>query len=391
VTHVPIPAPAWGRRRVAFAGAGALGVLGLSATGAAYAGLDALVRVRPPAAPLVPTVTAVGTMTTVQGTTATVTLAGPGADIPGWAGLVAGRARLLAGPPVPTADGWMRAVSPLPGAPSPLLEAGDELQVAGDPWVETEDPLRLGGHTVTVPTPDGPVRVGTVGPVDARRAVVYVHGRSGRRTSGWWLAPTCLEAGWRTVMPAYRNDPGEGPATGRYLLGGEWVDLTAVLDHLAHDGVEEVTLVGWSMGGNICASYLRARHRDPDRFAHHPRPVGLVLDAAALDWGLVLRQVARQRGVPHHLSTLVMTYGQLARRIDWRDLNHLADPDHLDLPVLAVHGTDDAIVPSTVSEALVARLGGAELALFETAGHCRSVNHEPERYLATLRSFLDRL
>lgn len=373
--------------------AGAAGLLGLSAVSAAIAGFHALVAVRPGRpAPRVTVVAVEPADAPEHGLR--LTLVGPGADEPGWVGVLGRRGRLLAGPPVPV-DGEpgrvVREAHPLPGAVPPLLEPGAEVQLSADPWRGCDDPLRLGARSHRVGTDAGPLSVTTAGDGRAPRAVVFVHGRGGSPSSGWWLAPACEDAGWRCVMPAYRNTEDGGPATGRYLLGGEWVDLATVLDDLAGDGVTEVVLAGWSMGGNICASYLRQRHRHPDRFAHHPRPAGLLLDAAAMDWGPVLVHAARSRRLPRGLVPLLMAYGGLRRRVDWRDLNHLLDAAHLDLPVLVFHGTADDVVPLAVSETLGATLGDVRLELVEDAGHCRAVNVDPDRYLGAVADFLARL
>jgi uncharacterized protein len=387
MSQVLAPRTGWSRNPAAFAGASAVGVLGLSLVGATVAGLEALTRVRPRrVAP--PATVLEAARSTEPGCSVRVVLAGPDADQPGVVGLRTAHGRLVAGPPTPCGDGWAREAAPLPGARSTALEAGDTVTIERDAWRDCPDPFAMGATTITVETPDGELEVTTVGPSDASRAVVYLHGRGGQRHTGWWFAPTAVDEGWRVVMPAYRNDGNEGPGTGRYLLGGEWVDLDAVLDRLADDGVREVVLVGWSMGGNICASYLRQRRRDPARFAHHPRPVGLVLDAAALDWRQVLEHVASGRRIPRQLAALVMAYGQHAAGIDWRDLDHLADAGHLQLPVLAFHGGDDVVVPVEVSRTLADELPHVTLELVDGGGHCRSVNADPGRYLATFRRFL---
>ena len=389
---VALPTPPVGTRRLAYAvaGAGAAGLVGLSTMGAVVAGLNALVQVRPRGVVPDATVTAIGP-SRIPGCEMAVTLQGHDASEPGVVGLSMGRGRLLAGPPTRVDDGWLRHASALPGLAAPMLNVGQGVNISCDPWEQCDDPFALGAVTAEVATEVGPLKVTSISPASGtRRAIVYLHGRGGRRHTGWWLAPTALDAGWRAVMPDYRNDEG-GPLTGRYLLGGEWIDLVYVLDWLAADGVEEVVLVGWSMGGNIAASYLRQRHRSPERFAHHPTPVGLVLDAAALDWGKVLRHVARARRLPGGFVPAVMTYGQLATRINWRDLNHLDEPAHLDLPLLAYHGVEDDIVPDETSVTLARNLGHVQLERFEGAGHCRSVNHDPARYLTTLRRFLDRI
>ncbi len=377
-------------RRGIYAGAGTAGLLGISAAGALVAGLDALVRVRPRGEPVAATLTEL-TRSELPGCELAVTLSGPAADQPGFAGLFTSRGRLLAGPPEQVAGGWRRHARSLPGALAPLLEPGNRVTVTADPFADCDDPFDLGARTRELPTGLGALCVTELTPeVGSDRAVVYLHGRSGHRQTGWWLAPTAVDAGWRAVLPSYRNDD-EGAHTGSYLLGGEWVDLVHVLDDLARDGVEQVVLAGWSMGGNIAASYLRQRMLTPEPFAHHPRPVGLVLDAAALDWGPVLRHAALQRRLPGRFAPAVMTYGQLVRRIDWRVLNHLRDQGHLELPVLAFHGGADDIVPEEVSERLLATLPHVRYERFEGAGHCRSVNVDPERYLRHFREFLSAL
>jgi uncharacterized protein len=389
------PATSAGTRpqhRLAVAGVGAVGLAGLSAFSAAMTGFNALVAVRRGGPRPQATVVA-AEPSPRPAHWLRLTLTGPGADEPGWVGVAATRGRLLGGPVARRdPDGAVtRDCARLPGLASPPVGPGATVTVTADPWAGCRDPLGLGEETYEVASRLGPLPVTTVGATRSRRAVVFVHGRGGVRATGWWLAPACATAGWRCVMASYRNDEDGGFSTGRYLLGGEWVDLAVVLDHLAADGVDEVVLAGWSMGANICASYLRQRHRRPRRFAHHPRPVGLVLDAPALDWGAVLSHIAASRRLPTGLVPLAMAYGQHVRRVDWGDLNHLADPRHLALPVLAFHGVEDTVVPLEVSERLVERLDDVRLEAFPGAGHCRSVNLDPERYLGALGRFLSRL
>jgi uncharacterized protein len=391
----PSPRPGGGPRRphaAALAGLWAVGLAGLSMGGVAAKGFNAVVAARPGGPP--PPATVVDVAPSPRAGCATrLTLAGPGVDQPGWGAVIASRGRLLARPVErrTAAGAVVRDCAPLPGAPQPLLEPGTPVAVTADPWLGCDDPLDLGARTTEVATGLGPLPVTTVGPHRAGRAVVFVHGRGGARATGSWLAPVCAAAGWRCVMAGYRNGVDGAPTTGRYLLGGEWVDLVAVLDHLAADGVGEVVLVGWSMGGNVCASYLRQRHRHPERLAHHPEPLGLVLDAPALDWGTVLGHVARIRRLPRVLVPLAMTYGQLVRRVDWRDLNHLAAPEHLALPVLVYHGEEDDAVPVALSRRLADTLEDARLEAFPAAGHCRSINLDPDRYLRALAGFLERV
>jgi pimeloyl-ACP methyl ester carboxylesterase len=374
-------------RQLLLAGAGALGIGSLATGLASAAGMRALVSPRP-ASHTRPVPATLLSCERASDGRFLLTMSGPGAQLVGWVGISLddGR-RLLAGPAVAADGGSVRTASVLAGGSDGLPGPG-EVQVTPDPWVGSNDPLRLGEQLFEVGTPEGPLAVTSCGDRDASRAVVFVHGRGGRRTTGWWFAAEALATGRRLVLPAYRNDPGEGPTTGGYLLGGEWCDLAAVLDHLASEGVRETVLIGWSMGGAICAGYLRARHRDPQRFSHHPAVTGLVLDAAALDWGPVLGHVAGQRRLPSPLVPAVMAYGQLRAGTCWQELNHLADPAHLRLPIVAFHGERDDVVPVELSRRLASSLPQVELHTMADAGHCRAINQDPEFYLAQVRPLL---
>jgi pimeloyl-ACP methyl ester carboxylesterase len=383
-------AGASGRRHrpLALAGVGATAVATLSLTGASVAGLRGLCRPAPLRDPL-PAEVVAAAPSPVSGCRVRVTLRGIGAGEPGVVGILTARGRYTAGAPAPTDDGWSRDAAPVAGEPPLVLRSGQQVGVISDPWRGCADPFRQGAVTSTVASPDGPLTVTRVGPTSRGRAVVFLHGRGGQRHTGWWFAPTAVIRGWQVVMPAYRNDPHEAPATGRYLLGGEWIDLAAVLGHLAADGIREVVLVGWSMGANIAASYLRHRHRAPDRFAHHPRPVGLVLDAPVLDWRPVLEQAIVARRLPRRFATLLMTCGQVGWRIDWRELDHLADCRHLSVPVLVFHGSSDDVVPLEAVRRLADAIPDVRLDVVEGAAHCRSVNLAPGRYLAAFGDLLD--
>jgi uncharacterized protein len=292
------------------------------------------------------------------------------ATAPGWVSLERPRARLLASPPTQRSPLEVRRR---------LLDgrrAGRCRSRRATSWSS--------GAT------RGPVTATSVGPATSDRAVVFVHGRGGSRATGWWIAPTCPDRGWRVLLLAYRNDEGGPDGHGRYLLGGEWIDLAVALEGLAACGAREVVLVGWSMDGNIVASYLRARAHEPERFAHHPRPVGLVLYAPTLEWKRVIAHVARRHALPGGLASLVTAYGALAAGLDWRGLDHLTEVDHLRLPVLLYHGTDDDLVPVASSEQFARQLPHVELVVVPGAGHCRSANLDPGAYLTRLARFLER-
>ena len=149
----PVPTGVFLQRHLALAGAGVVGLAGLSAISAAVTGFNALVAVRP--APQPPSAVGVAAEASPRrGFAMRLTLTGPGVDNPGWVGVIAPGGRLLAGPVDnrDAAGAVTRDCAPLPGFEAPLLEAGTTVSVTADPWSGCEDPLALGEDTHEVPT-----------------------------------------------------------------------------------------------------------------------------------------------------------------------------------------------------------------------------------------------
>lgn len=213
---------------------------------------------------------------------------------------------------------------------------------------------------------------------------VLVHGRGGTRSEAFRVVPTLREIGVPALVLGYRNDPDAPPSPdGHSGLGWtEWRDVEVATDYAFANGAADVVLVGYSMGGAIVASYL---HEAPDA----DRVVGVVLDAPVLDWDVVLRAAADDRGVPRWLTPVAQGVISLRTGIRWHRLDQVARADEFDVPMLVFHGTDDATVPISSSEAFAA--ARPELVTHvrvEGAGHVRSWNADPDAYEEHLRTFL---
>lgn len=220
---------------------------------------------------------------------------------------------------------------------------------------------------------------------------VLVHGGFWKRTYGTEysspLVPSLLARGWATSVVEYRRvgDGGGYPATlddvatAVDLLGdlGEVLDLSAVV------------AVGHSAGGQL-AAWLAARATLPDGVpGAGPRvPLAAVVAQAGV---LDLRQAARDR----------LGGGAVERFLGGTpegapDRYVVADPaEHLPLgvPVLCVHGTDDADVPPSQSTDFVRRAqqAGDAVELVEAPGdHFTVIDPDGPAWAATLR-WLDRV
>jgi len=72
-----------------------------------------------------------------------------------------------------------------------------------------------------------------------------------------------------------------------------------------------------------------------------------------------------------------------------KELDYLDQLDGIELPTLVVVGADDPSTPVAASEAIQARIDGAELVVIPSASHLANVE-QPDAFTAALLNFLDR-
>lgn len=294
-------------------------------------------------------------------------------------------------------DSVTRRLVPVTGS----LEAGE--QVAVDAYAYPDDPAQaffFPTESIMLDGPDGAlpadlVKPEVVAPDDERTAwrtggprdtwAVLVHGRGAARSEMFRVVPTLRELGVPALVVGYRNDP-DAPASpdGHSGLGWtEWRDVEVATDYAFANGASEVVLFGHSMGGAIVSTYLHEA-ADADRV------VGAVLDSPVLDWDVVLRAAADDRGVPRWLTPVAQGVITLRTGLRWSDLDQVARAGDWTTPVLLYHGTADATVPVESSDAFAAaRPDLVEYVRVTGVGHVRSWNADPDAYAAHLRAFLD--
>ncbi|HEU4697773.1 MAG TPA: alpha/beta fold hydrolase [Gemmatimonadales bacterium] len=237
-------------------------------------------------------------------------------------------------------------------------------------------------------------------------ALLFVHGYPLDHTL--WRAPMEALDGWRRIAPDLRGmGRSDAPDLG-YSMTTYAEDLAALLDTL---GVEDVVLVGLSMGGYVVFEFLR-RHR--------ARVRGLVLmdtraeadtadgrrarDAAAAEareggaraiadqmLGKLLAEGASSEAVEHARRMMEGTpvpgiVGALAAMRDRPDSTPLL-PTLGDIPTVVVVGEHDAITPPTAARAMAEAIPGARYEEVAGAGHLTPVER-PEATVRALREFL---
>jgi uncharacterized protein len=263
-------------------------------------------------------------------------------------------------------------------------------------WDRPSVSLGLPDRDVSIHSDVGPLPGWVVRPDDGSTTdwAVLVHGRGARKEETLRAVPVLRDAGWTSLVTAYRNDRDapRGP-DGRYNLGlSEWRDVEAAMGYAVSHGARRILLLGWSMGGAIV---LQALDRSPLSDA----VVGVVLNSPVIDWGVVLRHHGRRRRVPGPLVRVAtdLMSSRRSRRlvgvhepIDVARTDWVTRADELRHPMLVIASDGDDFVPVGPAVALAGRR--PDLVRFErwdAAGHCREWNQDSQRWERALREFLD--
>lgn len=250
---------------------------------------------------------------------------------------------------------------------------------------------------------------------EARGVVVLLHGLA--EHSGRY--PELVERLVRRRLAVYALDHrGHGRSAGPRANVGrfEWlVEDTAV--RLSAARAEQpgrpAILLGHSMGGAIALATALAHPGLVDALALSAAAVGAdpAVPRARLALARLLSAVAPSTGVLTLPSSALSRDPEVGRRYDRdplvyrgavpaRSLIELlgamarlhADAPRLAMPVLAMHGTDDALVPLRFVEPVYARLGSADRTIRRYDGFYHEIFNEPERerVFADLEGWLDR-
>ncbi|OFE14366.1 hypothetical protein BA895_10340 [Humibacillus sp. DSM 29435] len=222
---------------------------------------------------------------------------------------------------------------------------------------------------------------------------VLVHGRGARKEETLRAVPVLRDAGWTSLVVAYRNDRDapKGP-DGRYNLGlSEWRDVDAALQYAVNQGARRVVLFGWSMGGAIVFQLL-------SRSALADHVVGVVLDSPVVDWGDVLTHHACTHNLPPPLvrlaQRLMASRGSkrlvgVVEPVDVALTNWVARAAELRHRVLLIASEGDDFVPIGPAAQLAARRPDlVRLERWQVARHCKEWNIDPERWERVVTEFV---
>lgn len=218
-----------------------------------------------------------------------------------------------------------------------------------DVHLTTEDKVRL--HAWWLPAPR------------ATTTVLFLHGNAGNVSYWGGAALAWHRLGWNTLLLDYR---GYGRSHGEPTEEGTYLDARAAWLHLtAERGIDpsRLIVIGRSLGGGV-ATWLAERHR----------LAALVLEAAFTS---IADLVAKAVPLPGIRGFVRLGYPSLAR------IGSLA------VPLLAVHGRDDELVPFEHGRALYQAARDPKRFVELRGGHNDAFTIDGVRYADALRSFAD--
>jgi alpha-beta hydrolase superfamily lysophospholipase len=300
---------------------------------------------------------------------------------PGYYGLVWQAGHAIVGPILnESSDAVTRRLNDVSGYLVPGVEAGFDSSVyAGNPREARGLPFK----SVDVADQLGPMPAWLISAPSKDWAIV-VHGINDDREVGLRIAPALHRSGLNSLLISYRDDLGapSSPDGLHHQGQTEWRDLEAASRYALQHGAKHLVLIGYSMGGALIGQFM-------ERSALAGRVSALVLDAPALDWKAILEFNAERMGLPSFLALPVEWAIDVRTDVDWDSLDALDHPEDFHLPILLFHGTEDKVVPISISEDLSAELPHwVTFYPTDKAGHTQSWNVNPRVYERRLESFL---
>lgn len=264
-----------------------------------------------------------------------------------------------------------------------IVENQIESKSETEEWLQSADTELL-----TVMTEDGYKLVARVFYQNAETAghkwVLLLHGYTGWKEEMFPIAYRYAMEGYQVLMPDMRCS---GDSEGDFI-GMGWtdrIDNMLWLDWIiSRDGDAEIAIHGQSMGASC--GLMMAGEELPSNVK------AVIADSAYTD---VYNMFKKQMKEWFHLPAFPLLDGaavmlRLRGGYNLKEASALEAVKRTSLPILLIHGTEDAFVPVQMSEELYeAAAGDKELLLVEGAGHVQAPDKDPDKYYGTVFSFLE--
>jgi dipeptidyl aminopeptidase/acylaminoacyl peptidase len=249
------------------------------------------------------------------------------------------------------------------------------------------DPAQYGltYEEVTFPSRDGLTLRGWFIPApEARGTVVFCHGHAGSMDPDVKYTPAFHERGYNVLMFDFR---GHGRSEGQHVSMGyyERQDLLGAVDYLQSRGIDQVGVLGFSMGGAVAMA--TAPHSEAIRAAVSDGGFARLLDAIAAG--------VREQGLPGFLASLaghlIMWLMGLRLSCSLSGADPIRWVDKIAPRALfIIHGALDPFVAVEEARELYAVAGEPkEIWIVPEARHRQADRHHPEEYRHRVLAFFD--
>lgn len=218
-------------------------------------------------------------------------------------------------------------------------------------------------------------------PEPTSRYVILSHGYTDNRMGSLKYVPLYLSHGFNCIIYDLRGH-GENEATFTTYGLLEGRDLARLVSDTRgrYKGLTCLGLHGESLGAASTIASL----------AHRPDVDFVVADCGFSDIENVLREGYRNAHVPEQLFDLASFGATMRYRYSLRDMRPIDALPENSIPILFIHGADDAFILPKNSLDMAAATGSySELHLVDGAGHAESILVAPELYDGFVAGFLE--
>ena len=221
---------------------------------------------------------------------------------------------------------------------------------------------------------------------DSHVWVLVLHGYTGWKEEMYPFARWYYEEGYHVIVPDLRC---QGESEGDFI-GMGWTDhydCMLWIDYiLKQDQKAEIVLHGQSMGA-ATALMMTGEEELPDNV------MAVVSDCAYTDaYSMFGEKIKEWFGLPAFpLVDSACLVLKLRGGYELKAASAVNAVAKSRVPILFIHGEDDAMINVQMSKDLYAAASGyKELLIVEDAGHAQAQDKQPELYYGTIRAFLQK-
>ena len=218
-------------------------------------------------------------------------------------------------------------------------------------------------------------------PAPTNRCIILSHGYTDNRMGSLKYVKMYLDLGFDCIVYDLRGHGENAPDFTTYGVR-EAKDLICLIDdaRARFPDMQVLGLHGESLGAATTLTALQ----------YQPKVDFVVADCGFSDIENVLREGYRNAHVPTFFVDVADFTGQLRYHYSLKAMRPIDALDENTIPILFLHGADDAFILPKNSQDMAARTKGyQELHLIPGAGHAESILTAPELYQEYVQAFLN--